>query len=142
MRDPDAARATRTVAAPPTVLVCDDERAMRALMRATLELDDYDIVEAGDGDEAIRLARQFTPDVVLLDVMMPGRTGIEVLEELRADADLAAVPVVVVTASIQREDRERATAAGATAVVAKPFSPRELRAIVRELVRDRSDGAT
>ncbi len=91
-----------------TVLVCDDEAVLRALVRATLEGDGYAIVEARDGNEALERAREARPDVILLDLMMPGRTGLDTLAELRADAELAEVPVVMLTARAQVADREAA----------------------------------
>jgi CheY-like chemotaxis protein len=122
---------------PPTILVCDNEEPLRALVRATLESVSYTIVEARDGDEAIARARELKPDLILLDMMMPGRSGIDVLEELRAEPELAATPVVMLTARTQAADREAAAGAGVNRFVAKPFSPRELAAIVESELADR-----
>jgi two-component system response regulator MtrA len=122
-----------------TVLVCDNEEPLRALVRASLDGDDYVIVEAPDGDAGLALTRSARPDLIVLDMMMPGKSGIEVLEELRADPELAAIPVVMLTARTQAADRERAAEAGATRFLAKPFSPRALVALVEELLgRSRS----
>jgi CheY-like chemotaxis protein len=120
---------------PYTVLVCDDEDVLRALVRATLDGGAYAVIEARDGDEAIALARAARPDVIVLDMMMPGRTGLEVLAELREDRDLAGVPVVMLTARTQLSDRQAAAAKGVDAFLAKPFSPLELLAIVDELLK-------
>jgi CheY-like chemotaxis protein len=120
---------------PYTVLVCDDEDVLRALVRATLDGGAYAVIEARDGDEAIALARAARPDVIVLDMMMPGRTGLEVLAELREDRDLAGVPVVMLTARTQLSDRQAAAATGVDAFLAKPFSPLELLAIVDELLK-------
>ena len=122
---------------PPTILVCDNEEPLRSLVRATLEPFRYAIAEARDGDEAIAQARELKPDLILLDMMMPGRSGIDVLEELRADPDLAAIPVVMLTARTQAADREAAADAGVDRFVAKPFSPLELAAIVESELADR-----
>ena len=117
-----------------TVLVCDNEEALRALVRAALEPDGYAIHEAKDGDESLELARSLRPDLIVLDVMMPGRSGQEVLAELRRDEELRATPVVMLTARAQAVDREAALGAGADRFVAKPFSPLELASIVEEML--------
>jgi len=118
------------------ILICDDEEVLRALVRATLDDARYEIVEAADGDESIELARSLKPDVILLDMMMPGRTGLEVLEILRADPELSRTPVVMLTARARASDRDAAVAAGADRYLAKPFSPLELISVVEELLDD------
>jgi two-component system, OmpR family, phosphate regulon response regulator PhoB len=122
------------------ILVCDNEQSLRTLVRASLEIDNghYDIAEAADGDEALTLARRLRPDLILLDMMMPGRTGLDVLEELRADEELAETPVVMLTARVQVGDRAAADAAGADRFLAKPFSPIELSSVVAELLEARA----
>jgi CheY-like chemotaxis protein len=117
----------------PRVLVCDDEAVLRALVRACLE-PAYEIVEAGDGDESLRLARELRPDLIVLDMMMPGQSGLAVLETLRADPALAGTPVVMLTARAQAADRFAAAAAGADRYVPKPFDVRELTDAVAELL--------
>lgn len=119
---------------PATVLVCDNEQPLRALVRATLEGHGYEIAEARDGDEAVDCARRLRPDVIVLDMMMPGRSGLEVLAELGADPATAEIPVVMLTARSQAAHREAAARAGAARFLAKPFSPRELAALVAELL--------
>jgi CheY-like chemotaxis protein len=119
---------------PATVLVCDNEESLRALVRATLDGPGYEIAEARDGDEALERARSLQPDLILLDMMMPGRSGIEVLGELQADPTTARIPVLMLTARAQATDRAAAARAGATRFLAKPFSPSELVVIVEELV--------
>jgi len=116
-----------------TILVCDDEAPLRALVRATLE-DGYEIVEARDGEEALEAARRVRPDLILLDAMMPGRSGFDVLRALRADAGLASTRIVMLTARVQESDREAAAAGGADRFLAKPFSPLELELLVRDLL--------
>jgi CheY-like chemotaxis protein len=117
-----------------TVLVCDDEPVLRGLIRATLDADGHSLVEAEDGEQALQLARSVRPDIILLDLMMPGRTGIEVLEELRRDPQLGTTPVVMLTARAQAADRDAAERAGADGFLPKPFSPRELVRVVEELL--------
>jgi CheY-like chemotaxis protein len=118
----------------PKVLVCDNEEALRALVRGALELGDYEIVEAHDGNESVELARSFDPDLIVLDMMMPGRSGLEVLAELRTEARFTATPVIMLTARAQAEDRQAALAAGVSRFLPKPFSPHELACIVEELL--------
>lgn len=113
----------------PTVLVCDDEPVLRSLIRATLG-GRYTIVEACDGEEAVEIASAEQPQLILLDMMMPRRTGLEVLEHVRADADLAATPVIMLSARTQEHDRAAADAAGVTHFLPKPFSPSDLAALV------------
>jgi CheY-like chemotaxis protein len=117
-----------------TVLVCDNEEALRNLVRASLDGNGYTLVEARDGDASLVEARRCNPDVILLDMMMPARTGLEVLEELRRDPAFDRIPVVMLTARAQVADREAAEQAGADRFLAKPFSPAELARVVAELL--------
>ena len=119
-----------------TILVADDEAILRALVRETLSSGGYAVLEAANGDEALDLARSARPDLIVLDLMMPSRSGLEVLRELRADPELAATPVVMLTARARAADREAAAAAGADRFVAKPFSPSELARIVADVLDD------
>jgi CheY-like chemotaxis protein len=119
-----------------TLLICDDEDVLRDLIRATLG-GQYALVEARDGDEALRCARERRPDLILLDMMMPGRSGLEVVGELRGDPELAEIPVIMLTARTQAADRETAARTGADRFLAKPFSPLELTSMVEELLDDR-----
>jgi CheY-like chemotaxis protein len=119
-----------------TVLVCDNEEVLRGLVLASLEGNGYTLVEAGNGDDALEQARRVRPDLILLDMMMPGRTGLEVLAELRRDPDLRGIPVVMLTARAQSADREAAEAAGVDCFLAKPFSPLELARTVAELLEN------
>jgi CheY-like chemotaxis protein len=119
---------------PPRVLVCDNEEPLRALVRGALELGDYEIVEAHDGDESVELARSCDPDLIVLDMMMPGRTGLEVLAELRAEDRFAKTPVIMLTARAQAQDRRAAVEAGVSCFLPKPFSPLELASTVEELL--------
>jgi CheY-like chemotaxis protein len=117
------------------VLICEDEAELRDLMRLSLGDGEYDISEAADGDEAVELARSQHPDVVLLDLMMPGRSGLEVLHELRSDPAFETTKIVMVTARVQPSDREAFAEAGADVFLAKPFSPLHLETLVRDLVQ-------
>jgi two-component system phosphate regulon response regulator PhoB len=117
-----------------TILVCDNEEVLRGLVCASLDGNGYTLVEARDGDEAIETARHVHPDLILLDMMMPGQTGLEVLVELRRDPELRGIPVVMLTARAQMTDREAARLAGADRFLAKPFSPLELASVVKEML--------
>jgi two-component system OmpR family response regulator len=114
-----------------TVLICEDEPALRELIRASLN-GRYEFVEADDGITCLEVAREVRPDVIILDVMLPGRSGIEVLRELRQDADLASTPVVVLTA--QPDSRDDALREGATLVMDKPFDPDDVSVAVKEVL--------
>ena len=122
-----------------TVLIADDEPSMRLLVRATIESDQYDVLEAADGDEAWALITKHKPSVVLLDVQMPGRSGLEVLALIRGDASLVATRVIMLTARALKSDVEVGLAAGADLYLTKPFSPLDLLTRVDEaLVQWRS----
>jgi DNA-binding response OmpR family regulator len=118
-----------------TVLICDDEPSLRELIRISLD-GPYQFVEADDGEAALELARRVRPDVVILDMMMPRRSGLEVLSALRQEEELAETPVIVLTA--QPATREQALEAGADVVMVKPFEPEQIAAAVEEVLADRS----
>jgi CheY-like chemotaxis protein len=117
-----------------TVLICDDEPSLRELIRISLD-GPYQFVEADDGEESLEIARRVRPDVVILDMMMPRRTGLEVLNAMREEKDLSDIPVIVLTA--QPATREQAERAGADVVMVKPFEPEEIAAAVEEVLADR-----
>lgn len=117
----------------PTILIADDEAALRTLVRVTLDAGRLTILEAADGNEALSIARSELPDLILLDWSMPGRTGLEVAEALRASPETASIPVVMLTARTLPFDRDAANAVGIETYMTKPFSPRAL----LDLVRDR-----
>ncbi len=114
------------------VLLVDDEPRIRSVLRSYLEAEGFAVVEAGDGAEALRVAQSEAPDVVLLDVMMPGMDGIEVLRELRSRSN---VYVILVTARAEEVDKLVGLAVGADDYVTKPFSPREVAARVKTVLR-------
>jgi DNA-binding response OmpR family regulator len=113
-----------------TVLICDDNKMLRAFVRASLARDGYTCAEAPDAGESVRLARSLRPDVVILDVMMPGGSGLDVLAELRRDPDLASTPVVLISAARRTFDRVRAQDFGAERCLTKPFRHAQLRSAV------------
>jgi DNA-binding response OmpR family regulator len=117
------------------ILIVDDHADIRRLIRMTLEFEDYDVREAADGDTALVLAQEFQPDLVLLDVMMPGATnGLEVCRRLRADHPAGSGPrVIMLSARGQASDREAGLQAGADTYLVKPFSPLQLISCIGEL---------
>lgn len=121
-----------------TILICDNEESLRELVRASLETEGYAFLEARDGDEAIAAVEAHRPDLVLLDMMMPGRSGLDVLRTLRSQEELADIPVVMLTARAQLTDRDDANAAGATFFVTKPFSPVQLANVVADVLAGRA----
>ena len=118
-----------------SILICDDEPSLRELMRLSLETGaGYSFVEAGDGSEAIETLESARPDLILLDVMMPGRSGLDVVAHIRTTPELASTPIVIISAFSSGADRIAALELGATAFLAKPFDPDELSALVEELL--------
>ena len=101
-------------------------------MQATIGADDFNVVEAVDGDEAWSLIQVHRPALVLLDVRMPGRTGLEILDAIKADPNLARTKVILLTASAMESDMTAGLAAGADFYLTKPFSPRDLLARLDE----------
>lgn len=108
------------------VLIADDEPNLRLLVSATIESDEYEVLEAGDGDEAWRLVQEHGPDVAILDVQMPGLTGMEITRAIRGDPALAGTRVILLTSQAQQTDIQAGLAAGADQYLTKPFSPVEL----------------
>ena len=118
----------------PLVLVADDDEDILLLVTTRLRRDGFDIISARSGDEALALVRERLPALAVLDIGMPGLDGVQVLEQIRADDDLRAMLVVLLTAKAQESDVRRGFDAGADAYVKKPFSPADLSARVRELL--------
>jgi CheY-like chemotaxis protein len=120
------------------VLVCDDAREIRALIRINLELEGYEVVEADDGDVALEILQDTTrplPDVLTLDAIMPRRDGWWVISMIRADPRLEHIPIIMVTASVQLHDRAQAERVAVDGFLAKPFDPDELLALIGALAQ-------
>ena len=124
---------------PLTVLVVEDERDIADLVRYHVEKAGMRVVHAADGGTALRLARAELPDVVVLDLMLPGLDGLEVCRQLRREAATRRLPIIMLTARGEEVDRVVGLELGADDYVVKPFSPRELIARIRAVLR-RSDG--
>ncbi|MCB0215363.1 MAG: response regulator [Chloroflexi bacterium] len=120
---------------PSTILIVDDDRVTRQILRGLLEPEGHVIATAGDGDSALERARELMPDLVLLDVLMPGLDGYEVCRRLRADAQLAEVPIIMLTALDDRASRLIGMEAGADDFVSKPFDRVELLTRLRSITR-------
>ena len=118
--------------APQVILVVDDEARMRRFIRMNLELEGYQVVEAENGIQALDQIRKYTPDLVIMDVMMPEMDGFETLGMLR---EISTVPVVLLTVRSDEEDITRGLNLGADDYITKPFSPRELNSRVAAVLR-------
>jgi DNA-binding response OmpR family regulator len=118
----------------PVVLVADDDDDIRDLVAFRLDRAGYEVLRAGDGQQALDLAKEHVPDLAVLDVMMPKLTGYDVTRELRADAATSRIPVILLTARVQEADVARGFEAGADDYVKKPFSPQELKARVQAVL--------
>jgi CheY-like chemotaxis protein len=118
-----------------TVVIADDESSMRLLVHATIESDDYRVIEACDGVEAWALIQKHRPSLVLLDVQMPGQNGLEVLRLIKADPSLTETRVILLTARAQEADIEAGLIGGADFYLTKPFSPLDLLTRVDEALQ-------
>jgi CheY-like chemotaxis protein len=119
---------------PPRVLVVDDTASVRELIRVNLALEGFEVHVAVDGQEALDLVDQLSPDLITMDVVMPRLDGLAAATRLKTDPATAAIPIVMVTARAQTADRERGRQAGVDAYVTKPFDPGELVDTVRSLL--------
>ncbi len=117
-----------------TVLVIDDEAPIRLLCRVNLEAEGMPVLEAGDGPTGLETARTETPDVILLDVMMPGLDGWGVAEALLEDERTSDIPIIFLTARAEFRDRARGLDIGGVDYITKPFNPVELAPLVRGLL--------
>jgi DNA-binding response OmpR family regulator len=120
-----------------TILIVDDEPNLRNLVHATIDSPVYQVIEARDGEEAWILIKERKPDLVLLDLKMPKRSGLEVLTAIRADPALRGIQVMVLTSSDQQSDIDAGILAGADYYLTKPFSPADLVARVSEAIGQR-----
>jgi two-component system phosphate regulon response regulator PhoB len=118
-----------------TILVVDDEPDIREVMRFALENAEYRVIEAAHADEARKLLTSENPDLILLDWMLPGRSGLELAQQLKQNPKSRAVPIIMVSARGEEEDRIKGLDTGADDYIAKPFSPREMVARVKAVLR-------
>jgi two-component system cell cycle response regulator DivK len=116
------------------ILVVEDQEDNRRIIRDLLESVGYQLIEAVDGAEGVRLAKSERPDLILMDIQLPVLDGYDATRQIKADPELSAIPIVVVTSYALSGDDAKAAAAGCDAYVAKPFSPRALLATIRKLL--------
>ena len=116
------------------ILIIEDQEDNRTIMRDVLSAAGYALIEATDGEEGVKLAVSERPGLILMDIQLPVLDGYEATRRIRAIAELAATPIIAVTSYALSGDEARIRAAGCTAYIAKPFSPRDLLAKVRELL--------
>jgi len=109
-----------------TVLVIDDDPVILELLRVNFEIEGFDVITAKDGDEGFALARELQPDVVISDIMMPRRDGLQLLSDLKADPRTEALPVILLSAKAQKSEVEHGLDLGADDYITKPFDPIQL----------------
>lgn len=117
-----------------TILYVEDNEFNRKIVRQLLAQTRYRLREAADGEAGVRAALESPPDLILMDVQLPKLSGLEATRQLRAEPRTAAIPIIVITSYALSGDAQKAQDAGATAYLAKPYSPRDLLAKIREIV--------
>ena len=126
--------------AKPLVLLVDDDEDVRLMTRVNLGFEGFDVREAVDGHAGLAAARELHPDVIVLDVMMPGLDGLDVLRALREDSELADIPVALLTARAGATAENEGWTAGANAYLTKPFTSSALASTLRRLLAEDADG--
>lgn len=116
------------------MLVVDDDRVIQQLLEVNLELEGYDVAKAGDGEEALAAVRDFRPDLIVLDIMMPKIDGREVCRRIKADPTTAEIPIIFLSARAQDFDVTSGLELGASAYVTKPFDPVDLLTMIERLL--------
>jgi two-component system, cell cycle response regulator DivK len=116
------------------VLIVEDNEKNLKLVRDVLQVKGYETIEAGTGEDGLALARTRMPDLILMDIQLPGINGIEALKTLRADPATAGIPAIAVTASVMQQDRKLITEAGFEAYLSKPLDIREFLATVKKIL--------
>ena len=116
-----------------TILYAEDNEFNRKIVRQALRQTSYRLLEATDGEAAVTMALETVPDLILMDVQLPKLSGLDATRRLRADPRTAQIPLIVITSFALSGDEQKAKDAGASAYMAKPYSPRELVALVRQL---------
>lgn len=116
-----------------TILYVEDNAVNRRLVRDLLQHTTYTLVEAVDGESGVAKALEIRPDLILMDIQLPKISGLEAMRRIRAEAAIATIPIIAITSFALTGDDQKAKEAGATAYLAKPYSPRDLLALVRKL---------
>lgn len=117
-----------------SVLYVEDNEYNRKIVRQLLSRSSYRLIEATDGETGVALAQQELPDLILMDVQLPKMSGLDATQALKADSRTSHIPIIVITSFALSGDREKAMMAGASSYLAKPYSPRELLALVRRFL--------
>ncbi|MCB1957217.1 MAG: phosphate regulon transcriptional regulator PhoB [Rhodocyclaceae bacterium] len=125
-----------------TILIVEDEPAIQELLSATLSRAGHQVIRADDGESAQRLLREALPDLVLLDWMLPGMSGVDMARRLRSEERTRTIPIIMLTARGEEQDKVAGLEVGADDYVTKPFSPRELVARIKAVLRRRAPQAT
>ncbi len=123
-----------------TILVVDDEPVNVFLLKKILEIRSYKVLTAGSGKESLQIMKEVIPDLILLDLMMPGINGFEVLAEMKSNPLTQAIPVIIVTALNDSENKKRAIHAGASAYIIKPISPEVILDTVGNIINNNDLG--
>lgn len=116
------------------ILIADDEHNIRHILDFSLHAEGFDVLAAQDGEEALALAASEVPDLIIMDVMMPGCGGIEACRRLKQNPRTRQIPVLLLTARSSREDREAGEAAGAAEYITKPFSPQKVIDLIQSIL--------
>jgi two-component system cell cycle response regulator DivK len=116
------------------IMIVEDQEDNRRILRDLLTSVGCDLVEAVDGDSALGIAQNGRPELILMDIHLPGLDGYQVTRQMRADPDLRAVPIIAITSYALSGDEEKAKAAGCDAYIAKPFRPRDVLAKIRQFI--------
>jgi two-component system cell cycle response regulator DivK len=115
-----------------TILYIEDNEYNRKIVRQLLTRTTYRLIEANDGETGVEMAQKELPALILMDVQLPRMSGLDATRLLKGDARTSAIPIIIITSFALSGDREKAAAAGADSYLAKPYSPRELLALVRQ----------
>jgi len=119
------------------ILIVEDNEKNLKLVRDVLQVKGYATIEAGTGEDGIRLAQEHKPDLILMDIQLPGINGIEALKALRADPATAAIPAIAVTASVMQQDRNQITEAGFDGYIGKPLNLKEFLSSVAAILEQK-----
>ncbi len=117
------------------VLIIEDQEDNRRIMTDMLNAAGFEVIEAVNGEDGVSMAQSHVPDLILMDIQLPGLDGYEATRRIKAQPDLSAIPIIVVTSYALSGDDKKAFEAGCDAYLAKPFSPRELLAKIRDFVQ-------